>query len=148
HPCLRRARRGEIVGPHDDTLAAFLLLVDAHLVGFFVGRRFTLLLFSPLFLLRLERGLDDRLVVLCGLVVWLRREHVVVGLDRLFVSVVLGFRIAEREAARCSLYLPEALGGGEEIIGAIGGNAAPHWVGEQFLGSSVIATVKRNASLL
>src|SRR5215475_2156822 len=87
HPGLRRARRGEILGLHLDALAALLLRIDAHLVGFFVRRRLALLLLPSLFLLGFQRSFYNRLVALGGFVVWLNREHVVVGLDRLFVGV-------------------------------------------------------------
>src|SRR5262245_42909673 len=56
--------------------------------------------------------------------------------------------IAQLETAGWSFDFSEAFGGGEKIISAIGGDAAPHRVGEKLLCRPVISAIERNAALL
>src|SRR5262245_21517162 len=63
HPGLGGARDRQIIGLYLDALAALLLWIDAHLVGFLVRRSFSLFLLATLFFLCFEVCLDDCLVV-------------------------------------------------------------------------------------
>ncbi len=150
HPRFGGAGRGDVLRRNLDLLAALLVRINPSSRRPFgpAVQRSSCSCLRRLASRASRRCLNDGTICLHGSVARLHLENVVVDLERLFIGMVLSLRVAKREFSLQRVDLRKRLGSGNEVVGAVGRDAAPHWIGKQCFRGGIVAAVEGQPPLL